>query len=126
MAQAEARRAKGGAGDGRRWARRVTLALVVGPSLLALPRALNALAHARTDSEAGVMMYGFPLFVGLVYGGPVVGAFTLAWGVGLVRARRRGEAIPRWEMGAFGVVATLIALSLPALSDVYLRMVFRL
>ncbi len=109
--------------DDRRWARRITLFLVVAPSLLAAPYFLNAVAHARADSEVGVMMYGFPLFIGMLYGAPVVGAFTLAWGLGLARARRRGEAIPRWEVGTFGVVAALIALSLLALSGAYLRMV---
>ena len=75
--------------DDRRWARRITLFLVVAPSLLAAPYFLNAVAHARADSEVGVMMYGFPLFIGMLYGAPVVGAFTLAWGLGLARARLR-------------------------------------
>ncbi len=96
--------------------------LVVAPSLLAVPSLLNAVAHARVDSEVGVMMYGVPLFIGMVFGCPVVAAFTVVWGLGLARARGRGEAIPRWEMGSFGVVAPLITLLLLALSETYLHM----
>jgi hypothetical protein len=46
--------------DKRRWPRRITLALVVVPIVLALPKFLLAIAHARADSQVGVMMYGFP------------------------------------------------------------------
>ncbi len=61
---------------------------------LGLPNFLLAVAHARVDSEVGVMLHGFPLFVGLFYGGPVLGIVALLWGMGLTKARRQGERIP--------------------------------
>ena len=110
--------------DDRRWARRITLILVGSLSLLAAPNFLRCVAHSRVDSEVGVMMHGFPLFIGLMYSAPVVGVFTLIWGVGLVRARRRKEAIPTRELLCFGVLAAVIGWVLLALSSNYLRVFF--
>jgi hypothetical protein len=96
-------------GDGRRWARRITLALITLPSLLAIPNFLSCMAHSRVDSEVGVMMYGLPLAIGTMMGAPVVAVFALAWGLGMNKARRAGEPIPRWEIGCFGAIASLLA-----------------
>lgn len=108
-------------GDGRRWARRITLALITLPSLLAIPNFLSCMAHSRVDSEVGVMMYGLPLAIGTMMGTPVVAVFALAWGLGMKQAWRGGESIPRWEIGCFGAIASLLALLLFLLSSTYLR-----
>ena len=108
--------------DARRWPRRITLTLVVTPIVLGLPNFLLAIAHARADSEVGVMLYGFPLFIGLVYGGPVVGVFTALWGFGLTKARRQGETIPGLELWCFRGIATVMVVLLWLLSGQYVRM----
>jgi hypothetical protein len=108
--------------DKRRWPRRITLALVVVPIVLALPKFLLAIAHARADSEVGVMMYGFPLFLGLFYGSPVVAVFVVLWGLGLTKARRQGETIPGLELWVFRGIAAALLLLLLLLSEGYVRM----
>ena len=108
--------------DARRWPRRITLTLVVLAIALGLPNFLLAIAHARADSEVGVMMYGFPLFLGLVYGSPVVGVFVALWGFGLTKARRQGETIPGLELWLFRGVATVMVVLLWLLSGQYVRM----
>ena len=112
--------------DDRRWARRITLLSVAAIVVLGTPNLLNAIAHGRVDSEVGVMMYGLPLFIGLLYACPVVGAFTLVWGLGLRRARRRGDAIPRREIWCFAVIATVTGVLLLMFGSTYLRMVVNL
>jgi hypothetical protein len=109
--------------DERRWARRITLLSVAAMVVLGTPNLLNAIAHSRVDSEVGVMMYGLPLFIGLLYTCPVIGAFILVWGVGLRKARRRGEVIPRREFWCFGVIAVVIGFLLLMFSGTYLRMI---
>lgn len=106
--------------DARRWPRRITVTLVATTIVLGLPNFLLAMAHARADSEVGVMMYGFPLFIGLVYGSPIVGVFALLWGLGLTKARRQGETIPRLELWCFRGIATVMVVLL--LSEQYFRM----
>ena len=68
------------------------------------------------------MMYGFPLFIGLVWGSPVVGVCTLLWGLGLSKARRQGETIPRLELWCFRLTATAMPVLLLLLGDNLLRM----
>ena len=108
--------------DARRWPRRITLTLVVTTIVLGLPNFLLAIAHARADSEVGVMMYGFPLFIGLFYGSPVVGIFAALWGLGLTKARRQGETIPGLELWVFRGIAAALLLLLLLLSEQYVRM----
>ena len=108
--------------DERRWSRRITLTLVAATIALGLPNFLLAMAHARADSEVGVMMYGFPLFIGLFYGSPVVGVFAALWGFGLTKARRQGETIPGLELWCFRGIATVMVVLLWLLSGQYVRM----
>ena len=108
--------------DARRWPRRITLTLVAAGIVLGLPNFLLAMAHASADSEVGVMMYGFPLFIGLVYSSPVVSVFAVLWGFGLTKAHRQGETIPVLERWVFGGIATALLLLLLLLSEQYVRM----
>ena len=108
--------------DARRWPRRITLTLVAAGIVLGLPNFLLAMAHASADSEVGVMMYGFPLFIGLVYSSPVVSVFAVLWGFGLTKARRQGETIPGLELWCFRGIATAMVVLLWLLSGQYVRM----
>ena len=109
--------------DARRWPRRITVTLVATAIIISLPNVLALIPHGRAGSEVGVMMYGFPLSVGLVFGSPVLGACTLLWGLGLTKARRQGEQIPGLEWCFFGVIASVMMLLLFLLSGQYFRMV---
>jgi hypothetical protein len=88
-------------GHRRRWARRFTLTVFFGSALLATPNFARCVAHSLTDSEVGVMMYGFPLLIGALFLSPVVGVSTAIWGLGMRKARLRGEQIPFWERWCF-------------------------
>jgi hypothetical protein len=63
--------------DALPWPRRITVTLVATSIVISLPKVLALIPHGRAGSEVRVMMYGFPLFVGLVFGSPVLGACTL-------------------------------------------------
>ncbi len=60
-----------------KWGRRLTLGLLALALVVAGPNFLACFAHSAVDSEVGVMMYGFPLFIGVVYGTPVLALTTL-------------------------------------------------
>ena len=107
--------------DARRWARRTTIALIVLPSMLAIPSFMSCLAHSRVDSEVGVMMHGLPLAIGTMLGTPVVSVFAIIWGLGLRKARRTGERIPLWELLCFGAISTLLLLLLYLFSANFLH-----
>ena len=57
----------------RKWGRRLTLGLLVLALLVAGPNFLACIGHSAVDSEVGVMMYGFPLLIGMIYGSPLLG-----------------------------------------------------
>jgi hypothetical protein len=62
-----------------------------------LPLAYNTLAHARVDSEVGVMVNGVPMIGMLLLATPFLAACTAFWAQGFVRSQTRGLTIPRWE-----------------------------
>jgi hypothetical protein len=95
-------------GRRRLWARRFTITMFFGPTLLAVPNFASCLAHSRVDSEVGVMMHGLPLLIGVMWLGPVVGASTAIWGLGMRKARLRGEEIPFWERWCFRAIAAVL------------------
>ncbi len=106
----------------RKWGRGLTLGLVGLALVLAGPNFVSCLAHSAVDSEVGVMMYGFPLFIGVTYGTPVLGLTMLLWGLGLKKAYFAAEKIPRWEAWSFGIVAVVVTLLLYLLTPAYLRL----
>ena len=95
----------------------VTLAVLLGGTSF-----VSCLAYSSVDSEVGVMMTGFPLFIGVTFGTPVLGLSTLMWGLGLKKARVVGEKIPRWEMPCFCFFAVTATLLLCLLSENYLHL----
>ena len=98
------------------------MGLLVLALLLAGPNFVSCLAHSAVDSEVGVMMYGFPLFIGVTYGTPVLGFTTLLWGLGLKKAYFAAEKIPLWEALSFGIIAVVVTLLLYLLAPAYLRL----
>jgi hypothetical protein len=100
----------------RRWARRFTMTFFFAFLILGTPNFVGCVLHARVDSEVGGMNYGLPLLIGIVWGAPVLGVSTLIWGLGLRKARRRGETIPLTERGCFAAIATVLAIILVALA----------
>ena len=108
--------------NSRKWGRRLTLGLVALALVLAGPNFLACLAHSAVDSEVGVMMYGFPLFIGVTFGTPVLGLTTLLWGLGLKKAYFSAEQIPRWESWSFGIIAVGATLLLCLLGPNYLHL----
>jgi hypothetical protein len=89
-------------------ARRFTLTTLVAAALLGMPNFLSCLAHARVDSEVGVMMNGFPLLLGIMFVAPVVGVSTIIWGLGLRQARLQSEQVPLLERCFFGAIAAVL------------------
>ena len=110
----------------RPWARRVTFALITLPLVIAIPNFVGLIAHTRTDSELGIMMYGFPIFIGLVFGTPIVCISTAVWGLGLRKSKQAGEKLPRWELVIFGIIAAFTAMVLALSSENYLRILKQL
>jgi hypothetical protein len=101
----------------RRWARRFTMTVFFAFLVLGTPNFVGCVLHARVDSEVGVMTYGLPLLIGIVWGAPVLGASTLIWGVGLWKARRRGETSSLTERVCFTAIATVLTIILVPLAD---------
>ena len=106
----------------RTWGRRATLGLIALALVLGAPNFLSCLAHSAVDSEVGVMMHGFPLLIGAVYGTPVLGVTALLWGHGLKKSYFSAEQIPRWEAWSFGIVAVVVTLLLCLLGPNYLHL----
>ena len=107
----------------RKWGRRITLGLIALALVLAGPNFVSCLAHSAVDSEVGVMMYGFPLLIGVTFGTPLLGFTALLWGLGLKKAYFAEGQIPRWESLSFGVIAVGVSLLLCLLAPTYLRLV---
>ena len=105
----------------RRWGRRITwtLALILAVGLT--PYTLMCVSHALVDSEVGVMLYGMPVMVGLLVGLPILALPATVWGVGLAKARRRGDLIAWREAWSFLVIAGGAAFLLAQLAHVYWR-----
>jgi len=103
----------------RRRARRFTITIFFGFLLVVSPAFASCLRHAVVDSEVGVMMYGLPIFLGVFYLSPVLSVSTVVWGLGMRKARVRGEVVPFWERWCFRAIAAALAFVLWGLSAAY-------
>ena len=81
----------------RRWGRHLTLGLSTLTVILASPKFVFMLSHAKTDTKAGVMVNGMMARLTVMNMTPAVVCALILWMVGIYLDRRSSAPVARWE-----------------------------